>query len=177
MTGVVQDHVERAAVRGDARDRLTDLRLRREQQRRGVEVAAAGLRGPRDPVDARHDRPGLPEDAVEQEHDHRHDDEQEHQVEDPPEGHDGLRSATIAALAPMPGSAERITSNWALIACTAGSSGRRCSDSTPSSAPASAARPSEAFFRPRRTSISAAASTATTTTASRMERATIYLPP
>ena len=43
----------------------------------------------------------------------------------------------------MPGRAERITSNWALIAFTAGSSGRRCSASTPSSAPERVARPSE----------------------------------
>ena len=62
-------------------------------------------------------------------------------VDDPPEGHRGLLSATTAALAPMPGSADRMMSNWALIAFTAGSSGRRCSDSTVSSASASVARP------------------------------------
>ena len=39
-------------------------------------------------------------------------------------------------------------SNWALIALTAGSSGRRCSDSTVSSAPASVARFLEIDSRP-----------------------------
>ena len=57
---------------------------------------------------------------------------------------DGLLSATTAAFAAIPGIAPTMTSNWALIAWTAGSSGRRCSDSTVSSAPASVARSSEA---------------------------------
>ena len=43
----------------------------------------------------------------------------------------------------MPGMAPMITSNWALIAFTAGSSGRRCSASTPSSAVDSVASPFE----------------------------------
>ena len=46
----------------------------------------------------------------------------------------------------MPGSAPRMISNWALIALTAGSSGRRCSASTPSSA---AAERREALGDPR----------------------------
>ena len=46
-------------------------------------------------------------------------------------------------------------SNWALIAVTAGSSGRRCSDSTPSSAPPSVARFLEIDSRRSRTTISA----------------------
>src|SRR6185436_12193069 len=108
-----------------------------------------------------------------QEVDHdRHDDDQQDDVADPPDGHEGLLSATMAAFAAMPGSAPRIVSNWALIALTDGSSVRRCSDSTISSAPASVASVSEVECRRRRTSISAAASTATTTTASRMLRTT-----
>ena len=72
--------------------------------------------------------------------DGKHDDEQD-DVPDPPEGHRGLRSATIGGLAAIPGSAPRMTSNWALIALTAPSSGRRCSDSTPCSAEPSVASP------------------------------------
>ena len=48
------------------------------------------------------------------------------------------RSRPCAA---MPGSAPRMTSNWALIALTAPSSGRRCSDSTPCSADAERREP------------------------------------
>ena len=83
------------------------------------------------------------EHAAQQVHDDRQDDEQQDDVSDPPEGHRGLLSATTAALLAIPGSAPRMTSNWALIALTAGSSGRRCSASTPSSAVPSVARPSE----------------------------------
>ena len=57
-------------------------------------------------------------------------------------------------------------SNCPLIAFTAPSSGRRCSDSTPSSAAASVASPAEILVRPLRTSISATASTSTTPAAS-----------
>ena len=49
----------------------------------------------------------------------------------------------------MPGIAPTITSNCALIAWTAGSSGRRCSDSTVSSAAASVARSLEVGLEPR----------------------------
>ena len=79
------------------------------------------------------------QDAVQQVHDDRQQDDQQDRVSDPLERHCGLLSATIAAFAAIPGIAPRITSNCALIALTAGSSGRRCSDSTPSSAPASVA--------------------------------------
>src|SRR6185503_9978539 len=104
------------------------------------------------------------EHALEQEdHDRQHD-ERDDDGDDP--GHRGLLSATMAALAPMPGSADRMMSNCALIALTAGSSGFRCSFSTISSAPASVASPVEMLRRRVRTSISAAASTTTTTTAS-----------
>ena len=48
--------------------------------------------------------------------DDREDDDEEHDVADPPERHRGLRSATMAALRAMPGSAPRMTSNCALIA-------------------------------------------------------------
>src|SRR4051794_27073079 len=130
------------------------------------------MRGSGDPVDARDDRLRLAEHAVEQVDHDRQDDREEHDVADPPERHDGLLWATIAALAAMPGSAPRIVSNCALIAVTAGSSGRRCSASTLSSAPLSVARSSEISCRPWRTRISATASTATTTTASRMLSAT-----
>src|SRR4029077_15408000 len=123
------------------------------------------------------DAPGGGEDAVEQIDDDRHDDEQQHDVPDPPEDHRGLRSATTAAFLAIPGSAPRMTSNWALIAFTAGSSGRRCCDSTPCKAPASVASPSEIRVRPRRTSISATASTSTTTAASRtLRRARRWVP-
>src|SRR4029077_3262357 len=115
---------------------------------------------------ARDDAPRSVEHAAEQVDDDRHDDDEQDDVSDPPEDHRGLLSATTAALRAIPGSAPRITSNCPLIAVTAPSSGRRCSDSTPCNAPASAASPPEIDSRRLRTMISAAASTATTTTAS-----------
>src|SRR4029453_19488392 len=97
------------------------LRRGREQERRGVEVLRPRARGVPDLAEARDDAFGLLQDAVEQVDDHRQDHREQHNVADPPEGHCGLLSATIAALEAMPGSAPRMMSNWALIALTAGS--------------------------------------------------------
>src|SRR3954454_8680549 len=164
---VVQDHVERAAVVGYALNRLEHLVLGRQQQRRGVEILRTRAGRVADLRDARDNRPCLPEHAGQEPHDDRQHDEEQHEVADPPERHRGLRSATIAALRAIPGSALRITSNWALMALTAGSSGRRCSASTDVNAEPSVASPLEIDCRRRRTSISATASTAITTTASK----------
>src|SRR5918994_4169713 len=153
LLSVVEDHVERAAVAGHARDRLADLVLRGQQERHGVEVVRAGGRRTSDLAHARDDALRRVQYAGEQD-DHHHEDDEQDDVADPPECHRGLLSATIAALRPIPGSAPRMTSNCWLIALTAGSSGRRCSASTVSSAEPSMARPSEIRSRPRRTSIS-----------------------
>ena len=153
---VIEDHVQGAAVVGDARNRLGHLVLGGQKQRGGVEVLRSGRRGLGDRVgrwgrcsgrleacrSAGRSRPAEARPAG-------------GCVADPAERHRGLLSATIAALRAIPGSALRMMSNWALIALTAGSSGRRCSVSTPSSAPASVARPAEMRARPRETTISA----------------------
>src|SRR6187455_2321789 len=156
---VVEYYVEGAAVVCDSGNSLRDLILRRQQQHRGVEVLRARLRHLGDLAHARHDALRCVEDAAKQIDDDRKDDREQDDVPDPPEGHRGLLSATIAALRAIPGSAPRMTSNCALIAVTAPSSGRRCSDSTPCSAAASDASPAEMFIRPLRTRISATAST------------------
>src|SRR5215204_1911780 len=72
LLGVVEDHVERAAVVADDRDGLTDLLLRGEEQRRGVEVLRALEGGVGDRADARDDAPGGLENAAEEQD---HDDE------------------------------------------------------------------------------------------------------
>src|SRR6478609_629349 len=172
LVRVVEDYVERAAVVCDSRDRLRDLILGRQEQRACVEVVRPGRGRHADPRDARDDALCGLEDAPQQKDDHGQEHDEEHDVADPPEDHPGLRSATIAALRAMPGRAPRMTSNWALIAVTAPSSGRRCSDSTVSSAPASVARPIEMLVSRPQTTISATASTATTTTASSTLRRT-----
>src|SRR5712692_11073156 len=163
---VVEDHVERAAVVRDSRDRLGDLILRRKQQHGGVEVLRPLGRHLCDLLHTGDDALGGVEHSAEQVHDDRQDHREQDDVSDPPEGHRGLLSATIAALPAIPGSAPRMMSNCPLIALTAPSSGRRCSDSTPCSADASVASPSEILARPLRTSISAMASTSTTPNAS-----------
>src|SRR5204863_9163952 len=142
------------------------LLLRPYEQGGVVEIPRSGGGSPRDALDARRDAPRRAQHAVQEVDHHRQDHDEEYYVPDPPEGQRGLLSATIDALRAIPGRAPRITSNCALIALTAGPSGRRCSDSTPWSAPSSAASPSEILARPRRISISASASTAMTTTAS-----------
>ena len=142
---------------------LTLARLGRE-----APIAAASPHG-------RGDAPGGVADALEQDdHDGEYDEEQ-HKVPDPPERHRGLRSATMAALRAISGSAPRITSNWWLIALTAPSSGRRCSASTPSSAVPSVPSPREIAISRRRISISASARTATTTAARMTASATWVL--
>src|SRR6202044_664628 len=88
------------------------------------------------------------EHAAEQVDDHWENHQQQDGVSDPPEDHRGLLSATIAALLAIPGRAPRMMSNCALIALTAPSSGRRCSDSTPCRAVDSVASPSEMVARP-----------------------------
>src|SRR5664279_945617 len=166
LARVVEDDVERAAVVRDSRDRLGHLVLRRQQQHCGVEILRARSGGLCDPLHAGNDAPRGVQHRAEQIHDDRKDHCEQDDVSDPPEDHFGLLSATIAAFLAIPGSAPRMMSNCALIALTAPSSGRRCCDSTPSSADASVASPSEILVRPRRTSISAAASTSTTPAAS-----------
>ena len=131
---VVEDHVERAAVVRDSRDRL---------RRPGPASSAAARRrrGPSTPrprpsaicLHARDDalarRSSTPLQQVRRRPAATTSEQDD--VADPPEGHRGLRSATIAALRAIPGSAPRMMSNCALIAVTAPSSGRRCSASTP----------------------------------------------
>src|SRR4051812_39171582 len=102
LLGVVEDHVERAAVLGDAGDRPADLVLRREQQRGSVEVARSGGGCSRDPLHARDDALRRGEHAVEQVDHDRQDRDEEEDVPDPPERHRGLLSATTAALEAMP---------------------------------------------------------------------------
>ena len=72
---VVEDHVERAAVVGDPRDRLGHLVLRRQQQRGGVEVLRRRGRRPRRSA-ARSGRCSARalQHAVQQVDDDRHDD-------------------------------------------------------------------------------------------------------
>src|SRR5215207_7555063 len=130
---------------------------------RGVEVLRARSRRLRDRLGAGDDAPRRAEHAVQQIHDDQEHGE-ERDVPDPPKGHRCLRSATIAAFPAIPGSAPRMISNCALIALTAGSSGRRCSASTVCSADDRVANPWEILSRRLRTMISAAASTRTTTT-------------
>src|SRR3954468_13309982 len=166
LARVVDDHVERAAVAGDPRDRLRDLILRRQQERRCVEVLRTGRRRLLHALHARDDAPRSREHAVQEIHDDGEDDDQQGERADPPENHRGLLSATTAALRAIPGRAPRMISNWALIAVTAPSSGRRCSSSTPSSASASVARPAAIRSRPFLTAIRATARTPTTTRAS-----------
>src|SRR3954452_1541703 len=166
LARVADDHVERAAVAGDPRDRLRDLILRRQQERRGVEVLRPGRRRLLHALHARDDAPRSREHAVQEIDDDGEDDDQQGERPDPPENHRGLRSATTAALRAMPGRAPRMISNWALIAVTAPSSGRRCSSSTPSSAVASVASPMDTRASRCRTTISAPASTTITTIAS-----------
>src|SRR3990172_9405924 len=166
LSRVVEDHVEGAAVVRDSRDRLGCLLLRRQQQRGGIEVLRPRGRHLCDLLHAGDDALGGVQHTAEQVHDDRKHDREQDDVSDPPEDHFGLLSATIAALPAIPGSAPRMMSNCALIALTAPSSGRRCCDSTPCSAVASVARPSEILVRPLRTSISATASTSTTPAAS-----------
>src|SRR5262249_53900121 len=113
------------------------------------------------------DRARLLEHAAEQDGDDRRDDEDQDHVADPVERHRGRLSATSAAFFAMPGSALRMMSNCALIALTAGSSGRRCSSSTVDNATARAARFADVVASRLRTSMSATATTATTTMASR----------
>src|SRR5262249_20530605 len=159
---VVEDDVERAAVAGDPRDRLADLVTRRQEQCGRVEVLRPRRRRALDLVDALHDAAAGAEDPHQQvEHDRQHEHE-ECDIGDPPEGHRGLLSATIAAFRPIPGSAPRMMSNWALIALTDGSSGRRCSASTISSAPPSVASPSAIASSRSFTAYRPAASTRTT---------------
>src|SRR6476646_5117633 len=159
LARVVDDHVERAAVAGDPRDRLRDLILRRQQECGGVEVLRGGGRRLVHAAHARDDALRGREHAVQQVDDDGEDHDEQRERADPPERHCGLLSATIAALRAMPGRAPRMTSNWALIALTAPASGRRCSDSTVSSAPASVARPIEMLVSRPQTTISATAST------------------
>src|SRR3990170_6850701 len=166
LSRVVEDHVEGAAVVRDSRDRLGCLVLRRQQQRGGVEVLRPRSRHLCDLLHAGDDALGCIQHGAEQVHDDRKDDREQDDVSDPPEDHRGLLSATTAALPAIPGSAPRMMSNCPLIALTAPSSGRRCWDSTPWSADASVASPSEILVRPLRTSISATASTSTTPAAS-----------
>src|ERR1039457_3930073 len=161
LSSVVEDHVERAAVVRDSRDRLGHLVLRRQQQRGGVKILRPRGCHLRYFIDAGDDALGCLQHATQQVHDHRHDHDEQHDVTEPPEDHRGLLSATIAALRAIPGSAPRMVSNCALIALTAPSSGRRWSDSTACNADASVARPAETLVRRLRTSISATASTAT----------------
>ena len=138
---VVEDHVERAAVVGRRLDRLDHLVLRREQQRqrrRGRPSRPRRCR--RSESHAGHDRVGGVEHAAQQVDDHR----QRRRAA-------GSRRRSIPGSSRPPlgddrrlggdprQSAATITSNCALIALTAGSSGRRCSDSTPSRASASVA--------------------------------------
>src|SRR5579862_3772366 len=125
LLGVVEDHVERAAVVGRRLDRLDDLLLRRQEQRHRVEVRRGGCGRVRDLARARHDAVGGPEHAVQQVDDDGEHDHEQHGVADPLEGHAGLpsagadaapagsgrRSATTLALAAIPGNALRITSN------------------------------------------------------------------
>src|SRR5215207_4033126 len=167
---VVDDHVEGGAVARHHLDRCLHVRLRREQQRHGVEVFRPGPCGRRDAPHARNDAAGGVEHALQQIHDHGQDHCKQEYVADPPEGHRGLLSATTAALAAIPGIAPTMTSNWALIALTAGSSGRRCSDSTVSRASASVVRPLDVDSRRARMRIRATATTATATIASRTLR-------
>src|SRR5712691_562676 len=172
LASVVEDDVEGAAVVRDSRDRLGHLVLRRQQQRRGVEVLRPRGRHLCDLLHAGDDALGGVQHTAEQVHDDRQDHREQDDVSDPPEDHRGLLSATIAALPAIPGNAPRMVSNCPLIALTAPSSGRRCSDSTPSSAVASVASPAEILVRPLRTSISATASTSTTPAASTTVRRT-----
>src|SRR6185295_9837671 len=111
---VVEDHVERAAVAGDPRDRLRNLGLRRQQQRHGVEVLRPRSRRRRDLADARDDALRGVQDTAQEVHHDGCDDHEEDDVADPPENHFNHLSATIAALRPMPGNAPRMMSNWAL---------------------------------------------------------------
>src|SRR3989337_410787 len=177
-SGVVEDHVEGATVVRDSRDRLGHLVLRRQEQRGGIEVLRPRGRRAGDLLHAGNDALGGVQDAPEQVYDHRKHDREQDEVSDPPEDHRGRLSATIAAFVAIPGSAPRMMSNCALIALTAPSSGRRCSASTPCSAVASVASPSEILVSPLRTSISATASTSTTPAASttlRRIRASVLL--
>ena len=136
LARVVDDHVERAAV----------ARRPPRPFARPDPASSAGARWRRDPCDPAaaaacdrvHARDDAPRGAsarraagttTTREDHHEQDDRA-----DPPERHCGLLSATIAALRAMPGSAPRMMSNWALIALTEPSSGRRCCASTPSSA-------------------------------------------
>src|SRR3990172_2276019 len=172
LSSVVEDHVEGATVVRDSRNGLGHLVLRRQQQRGGIKVLRPRSRRPRDLLHAGNDHLGGVQHAAEQVHDDRKHHREQDEVSDPPEDHRGLLSATIAALLAIPGSAPRMMSNCSLIALTAPSSGRRCSDSTPCSADASVASPSEILVRPLRTSISATASTSTTPAASTTLRRT-----
>src|ERR1700759_5874048 len=176
-SGVVDDDVERAAVVSGGFDCFYDLVLRGQQERHRVEVSGPGVCDRRDPVDARNDAVGRVEHTSQEVHDGRQDDQQHDRYSDPLEDHRGLLSATTAAFLAIPGRAPVITSNWALIALTAGSSGRRCSASTPSRAPASVASPREASSRSTRILVSAPASTITTTSASSTVRITSRVMP
>src|SRR6201999_4218647 len=130
-------------------------------QRHRVEVRRPGVRGAGDPVHAGDDRGGGHEHPAQQVDDHREQDDQQDHVTDPLEGHDGLLSATIAALAAMPGRAPVMIANCALIASTAGLSGARWPDSTPSSASASVASVVEVKARLARVSRGPPAGTTT----------------
>src|SRR5262249_28055792 len=167
---VVEDHVERSAVIGGRLDCLDHLVLGRQQQPDRIEILRSRFGAGSDRLDTGHDRVGRVEHASQQvDHNGEHDYEQNH-VTDPLEDHLGLPSATTDAFFAIPGSALTITSNWALIGLTASCSGRRCSDSTVPSADASVASFSEVDSSLVRTRISAAASTAMITIASRTLR-------